>query len=103
MKHIIWITTLLCIILFLECVKYDSLSRNEKHEQFIIVYSKLLVLKEQIPDTQAYIDSSHALLQQYNFTQGDYEKILAYYNEKPERWEAFYNVVLEKLKMQEEE
>jgi len=89
----------LLFLLFINCAKKENFSLPPHEKRFAKVYTELLKLKEQFPsDSTAFIDSSRTVLQKYGFTHEEYKQSLAYFNEKPERWEAFYQEVLRQLK-----
>lgn len=99
MKYILLI---LSALLFLNCRKQETLPFTSKNERFLQVYAELQKLRKNIPPQYpTFLDSARTILQKYNFTKEEYERILSYLNEKPERWEAFYQEVLERLKKEE--
>lgn len=68
-------------------------------DRFVQVYVELLKLRESLPlKHPALLDSSRVILEKHHFTKEEYDHSLAYFNEKPERWEAFYREVLKRLK-----
>jgi hypothetical protein len=88
-----------CILYFLSCSSEHRSQIPAKHQRFVHVYIELLKLKEKgISPQKACLDSSLAILRKYQYTQEEYDRTLAYFNQKPERWEAFYKEVLEQLK-----
>ena len=89
---------LMVLILIVRCQKTEEQSASENRERFIRVYVELQKLKQHhTPAHSVLLDSSRAIIEKYGFTREEYEQVFAYFNEKPERWEAFYNEVLERL------
>jgi len=88
----------LCILI--SYCRRDSRSHlPAEQETFVNVYIGLLKLRESFPENHPdLLDSTRKILQGYHFTKDKYEQCLAYFNEEPERWEAFYQEVLERLK-----
>jgi hypothetical protein len=81
------------------CQKDTAPSFPAEQEPFVNVYIKLLLLQDRFPaDYPALLDSTRKILQDANFTEQKYKQCLAYFNEEPERWEAFYQEVLKRLK-----
>jgi len=86
------------LMLMIRCQKTEERTASENRERFIRVYVELQHLKKHHTATDSVLlDSSRAIIDKYGFTREEYEHILAYFNEKPERWEAFYNDVLQQL------
>ena len=78
--------------------KADRLSSSGK--RFARVYMELALLRDRIPmASPAYEDSSRALLKKLGYTPEDFRKSLVYFNEKPERWAAFYREVRKQLQV----
>lgn len=64
----------------------------------IQVYVELAKLQERLPlQDSAFLDSSRTILEKYNLTEEEYNDALSYFNEEPERWQTFYEKVLEHL------
>ena len=71
-------------------------------EKFVQVYVELVKLRERLPSTNpVFVDSSRTILKKYGLTKQEYDQNLAYFNEEPERWEAFYQEVLKRLEHKE--
>ncbi len=86
------------LILFSYCRHKTDLNIPSTQEEFIKVYVELQRLKERHPDQRILpLDSSRAIIHKYGFTREAYDSSYAYFNEKPERWEAFYKEVLDRL------
>ena len=86
------------LMLMIRCQKTEERSVSENRERFIRVYVELQHLKKYYTATDSVLlDSSRAIIDKHGFTREEYEQTLAYFNEKPERWEAFYNDVLQRL------
>ena len=76
--------------------KKPELTSREK--RLVQIYVQLLKLREDYPLSHpTYLDSSLSILQKHHFTKGEYDSLLSFLNEKPQRWEAFYQEVLEKM------
>ena len=89
---------LMILMLIARCQRTEERSVSETRERFIRVYVELQNLKQYHTVTDSVLlDSSRAIIDKHGFTREEYEHMLAYFNEKPERWEAFYNEVLERL------
>lgn len=89
---------LLFILMLSNCKKETSIPLSPQHERFVQVYAELLKLKERLPPQHpGLFDSSQIILTKYRFTKEEYDRSVAYFNENPERWEAFYQEVLEQL------
>ncbi|MFH1943151.1 MAG: hypothetical protein ABIL68_13690 [bacterium] len=88
------------IIVFLSsCQRRTNPPLSQDQKRFVQVYVQLLQVKERLtPQHPALLDSSKAILEKYHFTKEEYDKYTAYFNEKPERWEAFFKEALEQLK-----
>ncbi len=90
---------LLFFFLLIDCAKKENFSLPPHEKKFAKIYTELLKLKQKFStDSTAFTDSSRAILQKYHFTYEEYKQSLTYFNEKPERWEAFYKEVLKELK-----
>ena len=91
------------IILFLlalaGCERKTRITIPKQHERFVEVYVALQKLSERYqPPATVPLDSSQAIIREYGFSRKEYDRAYAYFNEKPERWQAFYKKVLERLK-----
>jgi hypothetical protein len=90
---------LLFFFVLINCKKETSTALSPQHERFVQVYVELLKLKERLPPQHpSLFDSSQVILTKYRFTKEEYDRSVAYFNDTPERWEAFYQEVLEQLK-----
>lgn len=88
----------LCLLGFVSCNKNTDSTSLKNQEQFVQVYVELLKLQDSISVQQpSFLDSSRAILQKYHFTEEEYNRSLSYFDEKPERWQLFYQKVLEQL------
>jgi hypothetical protein len=94
----------LTIIIFItlaltRCERKNRIIIPEQHERFVEVYVALQKLGERhLPPAAVPIDSSRAIIREYGFSREEYDQAYAYFNEKPERWQAFYKEVLERIK-----
>lgn len=87
------------LLLCLNCRKETDLKIPPSQERFLKVYVELQKLRENYPvHLTLPLDSSRVIIQKYGFTREEYDSCLAYFHEKPERWEAFYQEVLDRLK-----
>jgi hypothetical protein len=87
------------IIFFSSCQRRTNPPLSQEQKRFVQVYVQLLQVRERLtPQHPALIDSCKAILEKYHFTKEEYDKHLTYFNEKPERWEAFFKEALEQLK-----
>jgi hypothetical protein len=68
----------------------------------IDLYVELSKLQSTIPaNTPAYQDSAGKIIALSGLTENAYRETIAYFCEEPERWEAFYKEVLNRLKENE--
>ena len=87
------------LIFLFHCRKDSKPDFPTEQETFVNVYIDLLQLRESFPeDHPDLLDSTRKILQEHHFTKEKYEQSLAFFNEEPERWEAFYQEVLKRLK-----
>lgn len=87
------------LLLCLNCRKKTDLKIPASQERLLKVYVELQKLREDYPVRLTLpVDSSRVIIQKYGFTREEYDSCLAYFNEKPERWEAFYREALDQLK-----
>jgi len=99
MKFFFQITFLILILLFAGCSPKKESSIPKKYQQLVEIYTELYLLKNLTTiNDSTYADSAQIILDQFGFTQNEYEKALSYFNDKPERWELFYQKVLDNLK-----
>jgi hypothetical protein len=102
MKTIRLIIIILIFILSSNCSKNRNIHLSKKQQKFVHVYSELLQLQNIFHNQNpAYLDSSRKILEKYKFTKNEYERSLAYFNKNPERWELFYQTILNRLKENE--
>ena len=88
----------LCLLDFIYCNKNTDSTSLKNQEQFVQVYVELVKLQDRISvQYPSFLDSSRAILGKYHFTEEEYNRSLSYLNEKPERWQTFYEKVLEQL------
>ena len=88
---------LIGLMLFASCRSKKELSLPKQQERFLNVYVELQRLRDRLPDQVVSKDSSKAIIQKHGFTQAEFQRSLAYFNEKPERWEAFYKEAQKRL------
>lgn len=87
------------LLLCSNCRKKTDLKIPTSQERFLKVYVELQKLREDYPVRLTLPkDSSRVIIQKYGFTREEYDSCFAYFNEKPERWEAFYREALDQLK-----
>ena len=71
-------------------------------DRVIDLYVTLSQLQSTIPaNTPAYQDSAGKIIALSGITENAYRETIAYFCEEPERWEAFYKEVLNRLKENE--
>jgi len=98
MKSLSIFFSILFFLAFASCKNKTDVAYPSNQETFLRVYTDLVKLHERYSaQDSACIDSSQAILQKHGFTVDDYHRSLAYFNEKPERWEVFYREVLKRL------
>ncbi len=92
------------LILFVLALNLTACHQNKNatslnnQEKLIQVYVELAKLQERLPlQDSAFLDSSRTILEKYNLTEEEYNDALSYFNEEPERWQTFYEKVLEHL------
>ena len=90
---------ILCVCCFITCRP----SKSEKplklqREHFLKAYVEILLLQQNCANQTAVIqDSTKKILETHQLTQQHIEKIITYYDEKPKRWNRFFNKALELL------
>ncbi len=91
---------ILSILLFLfACAKEKSKVDPVNKQKFIKVYTELIKLSEHFPPpSPEYLDSANKIFKKYNFTKKDFQTYLSYYNQKPSRWEDFFQSTYDTLK-----
>ena len=83
----------LCVLLSITCQssKSEKPSKSQR-EHFCKAYLEILLLQQNFTDQMTVIqDSTEKILEFHQLTQPDIEKIIAYYDEKPKRWNRFFN------------
>lgn len=75
-------------IIFISCK--DSPPIEQK--KLIKIYSEMLFLQDTTSLRQTEIKNN--VLKKFNTTQSDYDNTIAYYNQNPERWQAFFDSVI---------
>ena len=94
---------MILLLTHLNCKKKTDHAFPKSQERFVTVYVALQKFRESYPIQQPVpLDSLKAILQKHGFTQEEYDRSLAYFNEKPERWLSFYREVLERLQQNED-
>ena len=93
------ISIFLILLIIMNCQSKTSYQLNESEKKLAELYFELIILKEQ-PNlsSRALADSTKKLIQSHGYTYEDYQACLQSLNSEPEHWEAFYQVVLDKLK-----
>lgn len=67
-----------------------------KFKKAYIELIQMSALQNSNPD--AYADSTRVVLDRIQLTQNDYNRMITYLNEKPERWHDFLQDVLKEIK-----
>jgi hypothetical protein len=87
------------LLLFCVCSKEKNKVDPVNKQKFIKVYTELIKLSEHLPpQTPEYLDSATKIFNKYNFTKKEFQTHLSYYNQKPSRWEDFFQTVYDTLK-----
>jgi len=87
---------LFLLITIFYCTKNDKLPHDQEH--LINAYIKLSQLHARHPsDSSVVSDSSSLILSKYNLTKEEFKRAIDFYNQKPERWEKFYQEVSRRL------
>ena len=96
-----FIFLLIIIALCLACQSGGS--RLSPHQERIAgLYANLITIQEDIPaNSPAYADTVRALLKLSGLTEQEFRDTITALNEEPERWEAFYKEVLNRLNVDE--
>ena len=90
---------LILFLILIDCQKDTTPRLPEEHEALVQVYIQLILLQDRIPaDEPAYMDSTRKILHAHQYTKEKYENALAFLNEEPEVWEAFYQEAQKRLK-----
>ncbi len=90
---------ILCVCCFITCrsSKLDKPSKSQR-EHYLKAYVEILLLQKNFANQTAVIqDSTEKILETHQLTQLNIDKIVAYYDEKPKRWNRFFNKALELL------
>ena len=96
MKVIVFI---LCILVIAGCTQKDSTKFPDTVTRFVQVYVELVMLEDRLTTQHsAWLDSSKIILRKLHFTKQDYDFSVVFLNEKPERWEIFYQEVQKQLR-----
>ena len=65
-------------------------------EKLILVYTDLMFAQDTASVNSKNVDSLKTeVFNRYEITEEDYQKTLEFYNESPERWEKFFEKVIE--------
>jgi len=92
------IASILLLFLF-ACSKEKNNIDSKNQQKFINVYTELIKLSERVPlHTPEYSDSAKKIFTKYNFTKKDFNSCVSYYNQKPKRWETFFQAAYDTLK-----
>lgn len=97
------ITLLLILsLLGLSCQNEKKSTLNGAPKKLVPIYVDLLEIQQNHPPSDpAYLDSCRVVFSRYNVSQSDYDQILKELNQKPERWELFYQEVLHEIDRRE--
>lgn len=63
-----------------------------EEKKLIKIYSEMLFLQDTTSLSQIEIKKS--VLKKFRVKQNDYDNTIAFYNQKPERWQAFFDSVI---------
>ncbi len=92
------IASILLLFLF-ACSKEKNKIDSENQQKFVKVYTELIKLSERIPlQTPEYSDSAKKIFTKYNFTKKDFNSCVSCHNQKPKRWETFFQAAYDTLK-----
>lgn len=75
-------------ILFISCE--DSPPIEQK--KLIKIYSEMLFLQD--TSTFGQVEIKKNVLKKFNTSQSDYDKTISFYNQNPEKWQAFFDSVI---------
>ena len=90
---------LIFFLILMHCQKDTTPRLPKEHESLVRVYVQLLLLQDRISsEDPAYLDSTRKILYAHHYTKEKYENAIAFLNEAPEVWEAFYQEVQKQLK-----
>jgi hypothetical protein len=82
---------LICLTNFFNCSDKQIIDEDT----FVKVYTDLVIaqdtLKENFPEPDKI---KKEIFLRYNITEADYKTTVEYYDEDPERWDAFFNKVI---------
>jgi hypothetical protein len=93
---------ILLVLCFLSC-KNEPLIPEEK---FIKVYVDILFIQDTTSIDKSLDSLKQIVFNKYDITDEMYENNVKYYNENPEKWEAFFDkatAYVEKLKSEQDE
>lgn len=98
MKPIVIYGSFLLFFCFaLSCGK-EARTLPENHEQLVALYIELARLQStSSPQNPVTIDSARNVIRRYGFTEEKVRDTIAYLNEDPVRWKAFYSEVQKRL------
>ena len=98
MLRLVQIILLFTCATFLSCHKDTAPQFPDEQKTLADVYVDLLLLQDRVPaGDPAFLDSTRKILRAHHFTQEKYENAVAFFNEEPELWEAFYREVQKRV------
>ena len=98
MLRMLKIIFLILFLILIDCQKDTTPRLPEEHEVLVQVYIQLILLQDRISaEDPAYLDSTRKILHAHQYTKEKYENALAFLNEEPEVWEAFYQEAQKRL------
>lgn len=86
------------IVLLFICFILTGCEEKEPvtEEKMILIYSDLMFAQDTVLINKDNVDSLKSVVfDRHNISENDYIKTLDIYNEKPERWEKFFERVIE--------
>ena len=100
-----YITTLIIVTILITSLISCTEKEKIPQEKFIKIYVDILIAQDTSSVLNPSLDSMKALVfERYDITDSLYEENIGFYNESPERWNAFFDsalVYIEYLKSKE--
>jgi hypothetical protein len=89
---------LLTLIGLLSCQSSNPTGLNRDQQRLVLVYVDLLYIQQNVsPAHPAYGDSCRTVMKKYGISESLYSDIVQSLNRQPEKWEAFYQAVLNEM------
>jgi len=85
----------LLLLMPFSCRKSPTVPVNREHRVLVRTYADLLILRSHMSDTlPAYQDSVRFILEKHGMSGAAFQQHLAYFQQKPERWQTFFSEAL---------